>query len=76
LGLQERIEDLPIQELVAQLAIERFDVAVLPGTARFNVQRLHADPLQPITHCRRRELAAVVRAQIVRHGPLHEQVRE
>jgi hypothetical protein len=29
-GFYERIEDLTVQELISQLAIEEFDVAVLP----------------------------------------------
>ncbi len=29
-------EDLAIQQLVAHLAVERFNIAVLPGTARLN----------------------------------------
>ena len=31
LGLLEGVEDLPVQELVAQSGIETLDVAVLPG---------------------------------------------
>ena len=36
----QRIKDLSFQQFIPQLAIERFDVAVLPGTAWFNIQRL------------------------------------
>jgi hypothetical protein len=31
LGFLESVEDLPVQELVAQPGIEALDVAVLPG---------------------------------------------
>lgn len=56
LGLPERVEDLSFQQLVAELAVERFDVAVLPGTARFDVERLDVDPLEPLPDLGRREL--------------------
>ena len=38
LCLLERVEGLAVQEFVAQLAVERFDVAVLPGRAWFDEQ--------------------------------------
>ena len=49
LCFQQRIEDLSIQKLVSQLSVEGFDVAIFPGTARFNGQRLHADPTLPLS---------------------------
>ena len=36
LGFAEGVEDLPIQELVAQPRLEALDVAVLPGRTRFD----------------------------------------
>ena len=38
LRLLQRVENLSIQALVPQLPIEALTVAVLPGTARFDVQ--------------------------------------
>jgi len=32
LGFQHRFKDLPIKKFISQLSIERFDVAILPGT--------------------------------------------
>ena len=43
-GLGECVEDLPVQELVPQLAVEALVVAVLPGTAGLDVERLDAEP--------------------------------
>lgn len=42
LRLLERVEDLRVQQLVPQLAVERLDVAVLPRAAGLDKQRLHA----------------------------------
>ncbi len=39
LGLQQRVEDLAIEQLITQLAVERLDVAVLPGAARLRLPR-------------------------------------
>src|ERR687885_3051659 len=47
LRLAQRVEDLAIEQLVAQPGIERFDVAVLPGRARGNVGRLGAEGRDP-----------------------------
>ena len=46
-GLVQGVEDLTVQELVPQLAIETLVVAVLPWTARLDEQRLHTEPGQP-----------------------------
>jgi hypothetical protein len=35
-----RVEDLPVQELISKFAVERFAVAVLPWSARLDVQSL------------------------------------
>ena len=40
LGLLQAVEDLSIQKLVTQLAVEAFAVAILPGAARLDVKRL------------------------------------
>src|ERR1039457_5822817 len=47
LGLFQRIEDLATQAFISQLAVEAFTVAVLPGTAGLDVQRLRSYCRQP-----------------------------
>ena len=42
LGFFQAVEDLTVQQLVTQLAVEAFAVAVLLRTTRFNVERLGA----------------------------------
>ncbi len=56
------VEDLAVQELVPQLAVEALVVAVLPGTTRLDEQRLYTEPGQPLSNQLRRELWPVVRA--------------
>src|SRR5690606_3592060 len=46
----ERRELLRREDLVAQLRIEALAVAVLPGTAWLDEERLHADAAEPATH--------------------------
>jgi len=75
-GLSQGIEDLPVQQLVPQLAVERLNVAVLPGTTRFDEQSLNSESLQPLPNRRGRELRTVVRPEIHRRAPLNEQVRQ
>jgi len=42
-GLGQCVEDLTVQELVPQLAVEALVVAVLPRIARLDVERLDTD---------------------------------
>ena len=48
LGLQQCIEDLPVQQLISKLSVEALDVAVLSGAARLDEQRPddHREPFQ------------------------------
>lgn len=46
-GLGERVEPMLVEALVAELAVEAFDVAVLRRAARFDQDVLDALPLCP-----------------------------
>ena len=50
LGFSQRIEDLPVQELVSELPVERLHIPVLPRTPRLDEERLHSHPLEPLPH--------------------------
>ena len=43
-----RVEDLAIEQLIAQAGIEAFDIAILPGRAWFDVGRLGAHCGNPV----------------------------
>ena len=73
-GLLPTQEQLPVQQLVTQLAVERFDVAVLPWAALGDEQRLHIGTLQPTTNRLGHELWTVVAANVLRHATYREQV--
>jgi len=45
-----RVEDLAVQELVPQLAVEALVVSVLPRTTGLYVERLHTEPGEPPPH--------------------------
>src|SRR5215211_2391246 len=60
LRLAQRVEDLAIQQLVAQPGIERFHVPVLPGRARGDVGRLGTNRSDPSLHRLGHEFRAVV----------------
>ena len=44
------IEDLHVQQLVSELAVEAFAVAILPWTARLDEQRADIQPFEPVTN--------------------------
>jgi hypothetical protein len=50
------VEDLPVEQLVAEPGVERFDVPVLPGTAWFDEQGAHTDFHKPLSEGLGREL--------------------
>src|SRR5208283_1939254 len=60
LGLGQAEEDLAVEQLIAQLAVEALAVAVLPGAAGLDVGGLGADRGNPVAESQGDELRAVV----------------
>ena len=71
-GLGQGGEDLRVETLVAERAGEGFPRPVLPGTARCDEARGHAEPLQPGAHRSRGARRAGVGAEGGRRAALHE----
>ena len=61
LGLLQRVRDLAVQKLIAQLAVETLAVPVLPRTPRLDVQRLRPQFRQPLPQLPGDELRPIVR---------------
>ena len=76
LRLEESVEDLPLEKFVRQLAAEALDAAVLPRRPGLDMERFHADASKPILGSLRRELAAVVAADVLRDASTQEEVAE
>ena len=66
LSLLQRIEDLPVQEFVAQARVEALDVTVLPWAAGGDVGRLGTNGGNPLPYGLGDELGAVVRPDVRR----------
>jgi hypothetical protein len=66
LGLLEAAEDFTVEQFVPQPAVEAFAIAVLPGAARLDVERLGAHTRKPATHDLGRHLRAVVGTDVLR----------
>jgi len=74
LRLLQRVEDLAVEHLVPELAVEALVVTVLPWAARFDEQCLHANPRQPFPHRDRGELTAIVGTDVIRWAMPGKQV--
>ena len=74
--LLQRVEDLPLQDFFAQRPVEAFVVAILPRATRLDIQRLHLDPLEPLTNHLGRELRTVVGPEIGRWTMLDKELTE
>ena len=72
--LTQRREDLAVEKLVSQLRVQALAVAVLPWTSRFDVERLDADPAEPVTNVARDELRAVIGANVLRRPVGDEEI--
>jgi hypothetical protein len=72
-GLSDAEHEFPVEALVAQAAVEAFDVPVLPGAARFDIERLHATPGQPVAQDAGDELRAIVTTDMLGHATLGHQ---
>ena len=56
----QRIKQFPVEQFISQFAIEGFDIAVLPRTARLDEQGRHGQHVIPGPQRRNDELRAVV----------------
>ena len=65
LRLLQSVEDFHVQKFVSELAIEALVVAVLPGTAGFDVERFHADPSEPGSDGNGCKLRTIVRSNVI-----------
>ena len=76
LGLPEIEEDFPRQQFIPELGVEALAVAILPWAARLDIERLHADALQPVAESRRDELGSVVGTYMFRRPMPDEQLAQ
>src|SRR5664280_1797560 len=74
LRLLERVEEFAVQEFVTQLAVERLDVAVLPGGAGLDEQGGDAEVTEPFAHRLGDELGTVVAPDVFGDAVLKEEV--
>ena len=72
--LQQRVEDLPVQQLVPQLALETLYVAILPRCPGLDVELLGTHTPKPLAHSHGRELRSVVRTGEADHSSGHHQL--
>src|SRR5262249_43823602 len=75
-GLLQAAEQLAVEQFVAQPAVERLAVGVLPRAPRLYVQRLGLFTGQPTLHGISDELRAVVAPQVLGHPPLARRLRQ
>jgi len=66
-GLLQAVKDFAVQALVAQLAVERFAVAVFPWAAGRNVERLCSEFCEPTAYDLGRHLRTVVGSNVLRN---------
>ncbi len=76
LCLPERREDFSVEQLVSELRVQALAIAVLPRTARFDVERLNADASQPVAHRDGRELRAIVGTHVLRRAVSDKEIGE
>jgi len=65
-GFFEAAEDLAVEQLIPELAVEALVLAVLPGAAGRDIERFHRDPTEPVSDRLGRELAAVGGPDVIR----------
>ena len=70
------IEDLHVQQLVSELAVETFAVTVLPRAAGLDEQRADVQPFQPVSYRMSAKFGPVVRSNMVGWTMGDEQLSE
>src|SRR5690606_29115623 len=76
LCLGEAVEDLAVEQLIAQLRVEALAITVFPRAPRFDEGGLCADSHDPLPHRLGDEFRAVVGTDMAGHTAQDEQVRE
>jgi len=76
LRLAQGVEDLAIEQFVAQACVETLDKAVLPRTAGCDVSGLCSNGCNPLLHGFGEELRAVVGTNVLGDAAQNEQVRD
>src|ERR1017187_1519963 len=71
LCLLQRVKDLAVQKLIAQLPVETLTVPALPRTPRLNLQRFRAHFVQPLPQLFGDELRPIVRTNVL-WDPAHQ----
>src|SRR5256886_10652087 len=74
LGLAQSVEDLAVEQLIAQASVEALDVAVLPRAAPLDVGGLVTDHRNPFLHGLGGELRSVVGPDVSGNAPQDEEV--
>ena len=74
--LREAVEDLTVEQFVAELGIEALAVAILPRTAGLNKRGPGPHSGDPFSHRLGNELRTVVRTNMARHAAQDEEVRQ
>jgi len=75
LGFAQRVEELAVEQLVAQAGIETFDEAILPRAARRDVGGLGPDGADPLLHRLGDEFRAIVGTDVLGDAAQDEQIR-
>lgn len=75
-GFTQRIEDLTVEQFIAEAGIEALAVTVLPRRSRLDVNGLCTGSSDPVADVLRDLLRAVVGADEVRHAACDEQVAQ
>ena len=59
LGFQQRVEPFTVKQLIAKLAVEALDGAILPRISGLDEQRLYFHAIEPIPHFVRSKLRSL-----------------
>jgi hypothetical protein len=74
LGFAQRVEDLAVEQLIAQASVETLDKPVLPRAARRDVGGLCSDRTDPLLYCLGEEFRAVVGTDVLWNATQDEQI--
>ena len=76
LRLLQSGKDLPLQELIPHLPVERLNISILPGAAPFNEQGFHSQPVEPFPDYFGGEFRSIIRANVLRNTPEDKEIKE
>ena len=72
LSFPQGLKHLPVEQLIPEFSVKTLRIAILPRTARLDLQGTGSQSLEPVLRLPGNKLRPIVGTKRLRHAPFHE----